>query len=1084
MKFSLKNNSLENFGSTAQKSCQLLWIDVIFQAFDFKLNILFDVWEFMKHQIKLLLSVIILIVGANFKSFAAVRSDVSPLRLNVSVTREFKSGERHLFSIQARSGEALEIVADKKAVDIGLAAYSPIGEKIVVSNAPGGFGGRETLFFIAEKSGQYRIEIASKRPGNFTGEFTITLTNQSSAKSVDAERAAAMKSFGEAREVLHGSENRIEKAVAAIAKLEAALASFEKLNDLQNQANAVFHIAYLTGNEFGNEQAAVKNYEKALEIWRKIDDDAGKAICLTHAANEIRDGGDYEKSLVYLNEALSLNKKLDDKRGEAVTLSFLCRWYNNKGDFQKGFETCRESLRLNPDSDPLTDYATFSNLAALYENTGDFENALKNYQQSAQRTLLVSDFLNPIRLANVKGNIGVILSLQKKYAEAVPFYLEAVAVSEKVQRPIYAAYYLTKLSENFLITEQPSKALEYAEKSLETYRRLAPHKRQVALNAAGKSYAALGQTEIARELFSEALAMTRQNKDPYAEAETLYNVAQIEEASGNLDAAQQDIGQAINISEILRAELLGKNQRTSYLTILKRYYELQIELHVKLYEKTADERFLEKAWQNQEKIRARSLFESYIESGFNLSEIVPKEFFAKEQKLLKAIADAALKRDNAAKTGDINAQKEAETTLQKAFDDYQVWQEDARRRNPRFSAVSQPRDFSFAEAQKLLDENTAFLEFSIGEKQSYAWLISKTSVKLAKLPARGILNQTARGLYVTLTDRNAKSEAVAVEKSQQLSRMILQPFAADLTNLKRLVIIADGSLQLVSFSALTISPNEFRPLAESLEIVNAPSFSSLVYLKENQINRRISPDKRLAIFADPIFQEDDERFGTAKNPRRKNSLIPTEESAKLAQTLRDFGVERLARLPFSGIEAREIAKLSPPQQTVLSLGADASRQKFLNGDYNSYQVLHFATHGFLNQQNPDLSGLVLSLYDEKRQSQNGFLRVIDLYSLRLNANLVVLSACQTGLGKEVDGEGIIGLTRGFMFAGASSVVSSLWKVEDAATAELMKRFYRAMLKENKSPSAALRTAQNELRQIPRWRNPNNWAGFTLTGDWR
>ena len=1037
----------------------------------------------MRQTNKFFFLTIFLIISAPLKQFAAVRSDASPLHPNVPITRQFKSGERHLFSIEAREGEALEIVADKKAVDVGLTAYSPLNEKISVSNAPDGFTGRESLFLIADRTGKYQIELSSKRPGNFTGEFTITLINQSSAKDIDAERAAAMKLLGDARELLYGSENRVEKAAAAIAKLETARASFEKLNDLQNQANALFHIAYITGNEFGSEQAAAQNYEKALEIWRKIDDDAGRAICLTHAANEIRDGGDYEKSLIYLNEALSLNKKLNDQRGEAVTLSFLCRWYNNKGEFQKGFETCRESLRLNADADPLSDYTTYSNLAALYENTGDFENSLANYRRSAQRIALVSDFLNPIRLANVKGNTGVILSLQKKYAEAVPYFLEAVAVSEAVKRPIYAAYYLAQLSENFLITEQPAKALEYAEKSLDIYRKVAPHKRQVALNIAGKSYAALGQTEKARQLYAEALTVNRQNKDPYAEADTLYNLAQLEKIVGNLDAAQQNINQAINISEILRAELLGKNQRSSYLAILKRYYELNIELQIALYEKTGDERFSEKAWQNQEKIRARSLFENYVESGFDLNETASKKFFTDEQKLLKSIAEAALKRDEAARMKDSAAQKTLESNLQKAFDDYDIFQEEARRHNPQFSAVSQPRDFSFADAQKLLDENTVFLEFSTGEKQSYAWLIGRNSVKLAKLPPRDSINQAAREFYAALTDRDATNEAVSIEKSVRLSKLVLQSFAADLSKIKRIIIIADGSLQLVPFAALTVSPNEFQPLAGSLEIVNAPSFSSLVYQKESQINRSKSPDKRLAIFADPIFQDDDERFGTAGNQRRKNAPTTTEEEKKLAQTLRDFGIERLTRLPFTSIEAKEIAKFAP-QQTVLALGANASRGKFLNGDFNSYKILHFATHGFLNQSNPDLSGLILSLYDEKRRSQNGFLRVIDLYSLKLNADLVVLSACQTGLGKEVDGEGIIGLTRSFMFAGASSVVSSLWKVEDAATAELMKRFYRAMLVENQTPSAALRTAQNEIRAIPRWRSPNNWAGFTLTGDWR
>jgi CHAT domain-containing protein len=269
-------------------------------------------------------------------------------------------------------------------------------------------------------------------------------------------------------------------------------------------------------------------------------------------------------------------------------------------------------------------------------------------------------------------------------------------------------------------------------------------------------------------------------------------------------------------------------------------------------------------------------------------------------------------------------------------------------------------------------------------------------------------------------------------------------------------------------------------VASTIEIVNAPSFASLAFLRENKASRQKSSDKLLAVFADPVFQEDDERF-EIKSPTPKNPSDVKDLSNNLAMVLRDFGLDRLARLPFSGFEAREIGKFAP-EQTVLALGTDASRQNFLRGDFNSYRILHFATHGFLNQQNPELSGLVLSLYDENRNPQNGFLRVIDLYSLHLNTDLVVLSACQTALGKDIDGEGIVGLTRGFMYSGASGVVSSLWKVEDAATAELMKRFYRAMLKDNQTPSAALRTAQNELRQIPRFSNPRFWSGFTLNGE--
>ncbi|MDQ2745920.1 MAG: CHAT domain-containing protein [Acidobacteriota bacterium] len=1036
----------------------------------------------MRYQIKFVFPAILLLVAAWVEGFAASSlADTFPLRLNVPVSREFRNGARHSFTFEARNGEALEVIADKKGIDIGLSVFSPDGEKICESNAPDGFAGRETVFFAAEKSGSYRVEVVSRRPGNFTGKYTINWTVQKTADAKDAERAAAMKLTGEAREVLQGSENRVEKATEAIAKLQKALVTFEKFDDWQNQANTLFQIAYITGNEYGREHEAAATYEKALEIWRKIDDEAGKSICLAHAANELRDSGERERSLAYFNEAVSLNKKLEDKADEAVTLSFFCRLYNDTQKFQKGFEACRTSLLLTQDSDPLTDYYTYLVLGNLSGNTGDRAEALRYTQISLERILSVKNYLNPIRLAGVKAGIGGILYENKKYAEAIVYYQESLAVSEAVNRPIFAAAFLTDLGSVYYDLGQFEKSLEYGEKAVVLYNQFDPRRRAAGLNIVGKSYAALGRKDEARAVFLEAEAFFRQSKDRYAEADTLFNLAELEKSDGNLEAARQYIRTAVNLSEIIRADLLGSNSRSSYLAILKSYYELEVEVLVGLNDKNSFAGFSEQAWREHEKIRARSLLENFLENGLNPNNFAPKNFYAKEGELLEAIAAAELRRTEAEKTKNVSFQSEAERNLRQSMENYRLLQEDARRDNPQFSAVNQSKEFSFTDVQNSLDDDTALIEFALGKDRSCGWVIRKNSVKMYKLPARDAVNQTAREFYAALTMRDSGGEQLTLEKSKKLSRQILQPFAGEIAGIKRLIIIADGSLQLVPFAALTFTPDaDFQPLAATLEIVNAPSFASLVYLLENKKIRQTSPDKLLTIFADPIFQADDERL--AKNKPAKIKTDSTEESAELARTLRDFGVERLARLPFTSIEAREIAKFSP-QRTVLVLGADASRRRFLSGDFNSYKILHFATHGFLNQQNPDLSGLVLSLYDEKRQTQNGFLRVIDLYSLRLNADLVVLSACQTGLGKDVDGEGIIGLTRGFMFAGASSVVSSLWKVEDAATAELMKRFYRAMFVENQTPSSALRTAQNELRQIPRWRSPNNWAGFTLTGNW-
>ena len=190
------------------------------------------------------------------------------------------------------------------------------------------------------------------------------------------------------------------------------------------------------------------------------------------------------------------------------------------------------------------------------------------------------------------------------------------------------------------------------------------------------------------------------------------------------------------------------------------------------------------------------------------------------------------------------------------------------------------------------------------------------------------------------------------------------------------------------------------------------------------------------------------------------------------------------RLRFSRAEADAIARLVPESQRLEAVDFVANRATATSADLNQYRIVHFATHGLINSRHPELSGIVLSLVDQKGQPQNGFLRLNEIYNLRLNAELVVLSACQTALGKEIKGEGLIGLTRGFMYAGAPRVVASLWRIDDRATAELMARFYRGMLKDGLRPAAALRAAQVSMWRDNRWSGPHYWAAFTIQGEWK
>jgi CHAT domain-containing protein len=202
------------------------------------------------------------------------------------------------------------------------------------------------------------------------------------------------------------------------------------------------------------------------------------------------------------------------------------------------------------------------------------------------------------------------------------------------------------------------------------------------------------------------------------------------------------------------------------------------------------------------------------------------------------------------------------------------------------------------------------------------------------------------------------------------------------------------------------------------------------------------------------------------------------------QAAKESGVDRLVRLPFTREEALAIVSRAGSSKNMQALDFDASRETATSPDLARFRVVHFATHALLNTRHPELSGIVLSLVDERGRPQDGFLRLHDVFNLRLNAQLVVLSACQTALGTDVRGEGLIGLTRGFMHAGSSAVMASLWNIRDEATAKLMERFYDALLRKGLTPAAALRQAQLWMREQPRWRPPAYWAGFVLQGDWR
>jgi CHAT domain-containing protein len=403
-------------------------------------------------------------------------------------------------------------------------------------------------------------------------------------------------------------------------------------------------------------------------------------------------------------------------------------------------------------------------------------------------------------------------------------------------------------------------------------------------------------------------------------------------------------------------------------------------------------------------------------------------------------------------------------------------------RSPRYAALTQPSIATLADVQQsLLDDDTALVEFDLGEERSYVWLVTRSSIDARLLPGRAAVEAAVRRVYMLVSVNDPATTAEAALGLSQLESLLMGPAPA-LARARRVVVVPDGALEYIPFGALLNRSG--RPLLSRSEVIMLPSASTLATLRAEGARPKAS--KFIAAIADPVFDEDDPRvmrhgaLTRAAGPEGRGE----ETDANVQRSASESGLERLERLRFSRREADVIRNLVPSDQRLTALDFDASRETMLAPALGDYRIVHIATHGLINSRHPELSGLVLSLVDSQGRAQDGFVKSYELYKLKLNADLVVLSACQTALGEQVRGEGLISLTRPFMYSGVPRVVASLWQVPDRASAALMDLFYQGIVKEHLPAAAALRRAQLKLRDTPRWSSPYFWAGFVLQGDWR
>ncbi|HMJ24595.1 MAG TPA: tetratricopeptide repeat protein, partial [Pyrinomonadaceae bacterium] len=1006
-----------------------------------------------------------LILGLSLTAFAQTNAELRPLVPGQPVERQIAGGETHTYQISLTAGQFARVVLEQKAIDVALVLTAPDGKQVVETNlAP--VGGLESLSAEAAASGNYRLTVRAASSATLAGSYQVRLEVKAAATAQDRQRIAAERWMLEARELRKQPEQAIDK-------LQQALSVWRELGDQYWAARSLYGIGF-NYSYLSRYEKALEYYEQALTIYREVKNRAGEGVTLATTGYAYSSLGRYDKAIEFDEQALAIHREVKDRDREGTVLGNLANAYNNLGRYEKAIEFYEQALAITREvKDRQGEGVILGNLGNAYHRLSRYEKAIEFYEQALANSREVKDREGE---GVILGYLGDVYNDLGRYEKAIEFDVQALAITREVNARFWEAATLNHLGLVYNSLRQPEKAITFYEQALAISREIKHRWEEFrSLNGLGSLYRAQTQYEKAIQMYQQALDIARRYNERQNESWVLENLAMVERERGNLAAARTYIEESLRVVESMRSDILSPESRSSFLANVQSSYQLYIDVLMRQHRAEPTKGFDALAVETSERQRARSFLDLLTEARADVRQGVEPTLIERERSLGKQLNDKAQRLTQANKPEEAAVLKQEISQLE---NDYERAQADIRKASPHYAALTQPQPLKLKEVQAQLDADTLLLEYALGEERSYVWAITKDSLTGYELPKDELIENNARQVYELLTARSinkrgetarqrqervSQAEAKLPAAAQELSQTILAPVAAQLGN-KRLVIVADGALQYIPFamlpdpsvvsSQLSVAKNNGpratsngQPLIVKHEVVSLPSASAFALQRTELAGRQLAP-KTLAVIADPVFDRSDSRFTTPATETGDKTLTQaiTGDDARSIEHLAENSADKsgvatlrlvIPRLPFTRQEANQLMALAPKGSSFSAIDFQANRGTVLNGDLSQYRYVHFATHGYLDSERPGLSALLFSMVDAQGKPQDGFLRANDIYNLKLPAELVVLSACQTGLGKEIKGEGLVGLTRGFMYAGAARVVVSLWNVNDKATADLM-----------------------------------------------
>lgn len=1080
-----------------------------------------------RHPIVLSLSscvVALLVAGliqsrANDTSKAPSTVEVLALAPGASLEREIRSGETKSFDLPLASGTFVFLEIPQRNVSLSARLSSPIGETLSAIQG----AGPHLLAATTDREGIHRLEIAAPREQKAPKRFTVKILALRSATPADEARVRGAAALAEARHISLESEEQRPQAQALLA---ASVKAWQEAGDPRGEVEALLQAAELRSKKgeiseslafgekalkrskesglaeaearaleglgFGNSQLArhdeaIRLYLLSLEIWKKVGSPSDMASVLLGLGNAYQLKQDFQAALQAFEKALPFAEASGDLAQRARVLGGVGAGHFLQYRLGKARETWEEALELSKQAgDQEIEGKLEQNLAAVHQSQGQLQKALDLFTRAVAKTPANEAGMIRYNMGNfflelgdpqrarenyrlsqqafrAKGNaeyeanalIGVGWALQRMGDPEA-----AIANYEKARRlvPSESWNIACSIGRAQIDLGKPAEAVPSLQRALGIAKANGDRSREaVTLVALGSAYAALGQPEQALEHLGTAIAIGSQIGHQSVVALALLKRSLLRRDQARLEEALTDVENALAAIESTRRNIAGDQLRTGFFSAKRTYYDIDIDLLLQLDKLQPEKGYRARALETSERARARGLLDLLAEGRIDLRQGLDLELLRREETLSDQIShvQSELRAGNASPV----RLQELRAILDGLDAQREQLEVEIQTKNKRYADVRYPVPLKLEEIQsRILDDHTALLEYVLTGQSSVLFVVTREEIETYELPKSEEITRLAVRLRGALEKESLFTRPAYLESAFALYRALLEPASAALAGKSSLLIVPDGALHYIPFEALLTEkvdrPYQNLPyLLRQYSIAYIPSASVLSGLRELRQEPALPERKEVVAFAPFASSE-------------KRKVAGSEE-----------GRWTFEPLPASGREVAAIAELYP--KATLSFVGDEAAEAALtrNPAVATAKRLHFATHAQIDELRPEHSALVLA----ERTGEDGLLQVREIFNLKLSADLAVLSACETALGKEITGEGLMGLSRAFFYAGVPSLVVSLWNVVDGPTPALMVDFYKN-LDRSQNKAKALQASKLSMIDLGTYSHPSFWAPFILLGE--